>query len=133
MTKYTPKQYAEALHLAIHESNPKNQEKILDNFVVVLKSNGDLGLIDDIEDEFLNLYRAQKGIKQAEITTAKPLGRDEEAKLIKDLNEYVGGRVELKKKVDEGLIGGIVVKIGDEVLDGSVKNTLQELKNRLIE
>ncbi|OGH68660.1 MAG: ATP synthase F1 subunit delta [Candidatus Magasanikbacteria bacterium RIFCSPHIGHO2_01_FULL_47_8] len=133
MINYTPKQYAQALHLAISESNPKDQERILDNFVQVLKSNGHLGLLDEIEKEFLRHDREQRGVKQAEITTAKPLSRDEEAKLIHNLNEYVGGKVELKKKVDEGLIGGIMVKIGDELIDGSVKKSLQELKNKLKE
>ena len=133
MPSYTAKQYAAALHQAITESSPKDQDKILDNFVTMLKANGDLGMLDEIETEFWKEDRQGRGVKLAEITTAKPLDREQEAKIINDLNKHVGGQVELKKKVDEGLIGGIVVKIGDEMIDGSVKKVLQELKGKLTE
>ena len=130
--KYTSSQYAIALHRAIFESRPADQEKILDNFVSVLKQNADLSLLDQIEQEFHKYERESKGIQLAEVTTAKPLTPEQEKQLIADLNEHVAGQVELKKKVDEGLLGGIVVRIGDELMDGSVKRNLQELKNELI-
>jgi F-type H+-transporting ATPase subunit delta len=130
--KYTTSQYAMALHQAIAETKPIDQEKVLDNFVSVLKKNGDLAKIDEIEREFFKYEREAKGIKLAEVTTAKRLSGSDEEKLIKDLNEYVSGQVELKTKVDEGLVGGIVIRLGDEMIDGSVRKSLRELKNELI-
>ncbi len=130
--KYTSKQYAQALHRAVSESAPAAQDKILDNFVAVLKENGDFSRVDEIQEEFLNYEREARGIKLAEVTTAHTLSGGEEKKIVEDLNKYVRGQVELKKKVDEGLVGGVVIRIGDELIDGSVKKTLRDLKNELI-
>lgn len=129
--RYSPKQYAQALHQAIFESRPADQEKILDNFVTLLKQNQDLGMLDQIEAAFFAFERELKGVKLAEVTTARNLGREEESKLIRELNEYVGGQVELKKKIDEGVVGGVLIRIGDELIDGSVRRNLKDLKEQL--
>lgn len=130
--KFTSRQYASALHQAIFETRPPDQEKILDNFVRLLKEHGDLNKLDEIEKEFYSYDREARGIREANVTSAKPLSLTDEEKLIKDLNAHVGGQVELKKNVDEGLVGGIVVRVGDELIDGSVKNSLEELRRKLI-
>lgn len=129
---FTPKQYAAALHQAVFESKPSDQEKILENFAMILKENGDLGFFPEIESEFYKYEREAKGIRLAEVTAARELSKTEEQRVIEELNEYVGGKVELKKQIDEGLLGGIVVRLDDELIDGSVKKKLQDLKNTLI-
>lgn len=126
--KFTPKQYAQALHEAVSETAPAHQDQILDNFAQILKHNGDLSKIDEIEKEFLSLL----GIKQAQVTSSRAFSQEEEKRIISQLNEYAGGKVELKKKVDEGLVGGMVIKIDDELLDGSVKRSLTDLKHKLL-
>ncbi len=130
--RYSAKQYAIALYQAIFETDAKDQEKILTNFVSVLKQNGDLGCVNEIEQEFYGYEREAKGIKIAQVVSARELTLDEERNIIKKLNEFVGSKVELKKKVDEGLVGGVVIKIGDERIDGSVKGTLEHLKSKLV-
>lgn len=130
--KLSARQYAQALYQAISEVGESDHDKVLDNFVSVLRSNRDLGMFDEVELEFRNFDREARGIKIAEVTTARELSSDEEKKLIDDLNKRVLGQVELKKKVDKGLIGGIMVKIDDELIDGSVKKQLKELKSKLI-
>jgi len=129
--RYAPRQYAAALRQAILESSPAAQEKVLDNFAAVLKENGDLTKIDEIETEFLNYEKEAKGIKIADVSTARELSGEQEQQIIKELNEYVGGQVELRKKIDEGLIGGVVIRMGDELIDGSVKKNLKDLKESL--
>lgn len=104
----------------------------MDNFVAVLKENGDIGNLDAIESEFSAYEKEARGIVTAQVTTAKSLGAEQEKKIVAELNEYISGQVELKKKVDEGLIGGVVVKIGDELLDASLRRNLQDLKKKLI-
>lgn len=131
--KYSPKQYAYALYLAVSESHPKDQERILDNFVALLRENGDFSKIDEIEKEYLEYDRQTRGVKLAELSTARQISQAEESEIIQELNAYVGGQVELKKKVDEGLLGGVVVKIGDERIDGSIAGNLKDLKNKLME
>ena len=130
--KYTAKQYAEALYLAVSESKPRDSDRILDNFAFMLKEQGALGILNEIEKQFYNHEREGRGVRAAEVTTSRELTSDQERHIIKELNAYLGGRVELKKKVDEGLIGGIVVKVGEEIIDGSVKGNLKDLKEKLI-
>lgn len=129
--KYSSKQYAFALHQALSESRPQDQEKILDNFVKILKENGDLGRFEEIESQFLEISRIASGVKLAEIASARELTKPEEAKIVQELNEYIGGKVEIKKKVDQSLIGGVVIRVGDERIDGSVKGNLMDLKTKL--
>ena len=129
---YSPKQYALALYQAISESAPADEGKILDNFTLVLKENRDLGKLDEIEREFIGASKAERGIQTAHVATAQKLSQSEEAKIISELNFYIGHKVELKTKVDAGLLGGVVIKIGDELIDGSVKKSLQDLKEKLI-
>lgn len=126
--RLTAKQYAQALHEAISESTPADQEKILDNFAQILHDNADLSKINQIEKDFLSL----QGIKQVQVSSARAFSEAEEKRIISELNEYVGVKVELKKKVDEGLLGGLVIKVDDELIDGSIAGSLKDLKNKLI-
>ena len=130
--KFTAKQYAQALFDSITSTNPKDQENVLDNFVEVLAQNNDLKLFDQISEEFHKLELKEKGKIQAEVTTATPLTPSSEKNLIHELNELVKSQVELKKRVDENIVGGVVIQIEDTVIDASVKKSLEDLKNNLI-
>lgn len=131
--KYSPTQYAQALSDTIRNSRPEDTEKILDNFAALLRQNADLAKFSEIAAAFEQYEKEMTGVKFAEVSSARKLSASEEKKLIKRLNDYIGVRVELKQKVDEGLIGGVVVRLGDELIDGSIKKNLQELKSKLAE
>jgi len=131
--KFSPKQYALALFESLAETDPKDSSTVLDNFVKVLAENNDLRLFDEISEEFHKLELAKKGIKQAEVTSAHPLTHENEKEILHELNKLVKGDYELKKKVDEQLIGGVVIKMDDKMIDASVKNNLEQLKNNLIQ
>lgn len=131
--KYTAEQYAAALHQAIGESRAEDQEKVLNNFVQILRERQDLPLVDEIEKVYLLLDKKAQGVANGEIFTAKPLSEPAQAELVKKLNRYIAGKAELKAKVDEGLIGGFVVRVGDTLIDGSVKKGLSELKKEMAE
>jgi len=75
----------------------------------------------------------KKDIRQVEVTTAHPISRENEQQIINTLNKIVKGSLELKKKVDEQLIGGVVIRVDDQLLDASVKNNLEQLKKELIQ
>ena len=128
---YTPKQYAAALFQSLQDTKPAGHDQILDNFVAILRQNGDLGKLPEIETVFYDFERDSEGIKLASVTAARELSKTEQEKIVHALNLYAGSKVELKEKVDERLIGGIVVKIGDEMIDGSVERSFMDLKNNL--
>lgn len=128
--RYTAKQYAAALHEALSET--RDEEKVLDNFAAVLMQNGDNGLMDQIESEYGGIARLKAGITEATVRSAKPLDRDTGQLIVDKLNEHIKGEVELKKRVDEGLLGGAVIRVGDEMIDASVKKSLSDLQKELV-
>jgi F-type H+-transporting ATPase subunit delta len=131
--KYSPKQYAQALMEALENSSPKDESLVLDNFVKVLVENSHLRMFEEISEEFHKLELRKKGLKQVEVTTARPITQENQHGIIQELNKIVKGNIELKKKVDENLIGGVIIKVDDQMLDASVKNDLEQLKKELIQ
>lgn len=132
MKKDTAKQYAQALMESLESSSPADEDKILDNFVKVLAENNDLRLYPEIADEFHRFELSRKGIKQVELMSAHHVSKENEERILEELNKLAKGKVEVKKQLDEGLIGGVVIKLDDKLLDVSVKNELEQLKNELI-
>ncbi len=127
--KLTTQNYAQALYDAISETSPKDQDKVLDNFVKILAENGDLAKYEEIEAEFKNIEREAKGIKQVDVTFAHDL--ESNSKIMDQLNKVVEGKVEFKTTVDESIIGGVVVRVDDTLIDGSVKTQLENLNKSL--
>ena len=78
-----------------------------------------------------DLLRAERGIAVAEATTAEPLSPGAEAMVRDKLQSLVGKQVELRVSVDPGIIGGLVARVGDRVIDGSVVGQLRKLRARL--
>lgn len=121
-------EYAKALYEAIIEVTPESQDKVLDNFTKVLAQNGDLGLMDEIEKEFTKLQRQAQGIKQVQVTTAH---ESESKGLLKDLHEIVGSKIDVEHKVDPEILGGIVIRVDDTLIDASIKNNLNNLRKHI--
>lgn len=129
--KFSAKNYAHALLESLEGTGPKDENQILDNFVLILAENNDIRMFEEIASEFHKLDLAKKGIKQVELTTAHPINKHNEQEIVDQLNELVKSKVEVKKNIDERLIGGVVIRLEDQVLDASVKNSLEQLKNNL--
>lgn len=120
--------YAKALFGAISETSPKDHDKVLDNFVKILAQQGDQNLLPEIEGHYHRLEMENKGIKEVKVITANKVDQKE---LVSQLNKLLGKNIEVKHKVDEGIIGGVVIRAGDTLIDASVKNSLQTLKKNL--
>ena len=129
MPEITPKQYAQALFEAVKETRPKDHDIVLDNFVKILADNGHLSMCDKIMEECRCLEMEVKGITQAEITLSRDMKID--SAIIAELEHIVKSKLELKIKVDEGIVGGMIVRIGDTLIDASVKTQLQNFRKTL--
>jgi F-type H+-transporting ATPase subunit delta len=127
--KFTSKQYAQALHDSLSETSPKDHDMVLDNFVKILAQNGDLGKYDEISSELKRFELEKKGIKEAEVTVAKEMEFNHQ--LVDELNKIAGNKIEITKKVDESLIGGVVVRIDDTLIDASIRTQLSNLNSQL--
>ncbi len=77
-----------------------------------------------LRDEHLN-------IAEATVRAALPLSKDEEAKLVRSLEQMTGKRIRIRIEQDESLIGGAVIRVGDTVYDGSVRHQLETLRERM--
>jgi F-type H+-transporting ATPase subunit delta len=80
---------------------------------------------------FGELLRSERGIVLAEVRTALPLEDAQRRSVEGRLGELTGEQVEMNEVVDESLIGGIAVRIGDRLYDASVRNRLERLRARL--
>ena len=118
-------QYAQALYGAIQETDPKDQDVVLDNFAKVLAERGDLSKFPEIEEEYLKISKYGDGIRDITVTTAREMPISES--VIKELNLVAGDRIKIKQEVDSSLIGGIVIRADDTLLDASVKKDLRDL------
>ena len=127
----TAEQYAETLFSVLQETKPKDQDHILDSFVRVLSENNDIHLYDAIEAAYRKLANVKDGITDVEITTAHSAKINSE--LLDGLNEIIGNKPHITYKTDESLIGGVVIRSGDTLIDGSVKHALEQLKKNIIQ
>ena len=127
--KITPKQYAISLYETTKNVDKFKAEKRVKNFVDILKKNNDLSLADKIKDEYNKYHRNQRGISKIEIASSNKLNSEMLNKIIQKFKN----QIEVEEKIDESLIGGIVIKIDNNVLiDGSVKRKLEDLKKELV-
>lgn len=85
-------------------------------------------LLYPIAQEFHKLYDEQKGIQKVQISTPVALTDAQKAQFSQIVSESMNKTVELTEKIDESLIGGYVLKVGDTQIDTSVKHKLSELK-----
>lgn len=106
----------------------------LSKLVAVLAAKGKLALVSEIADKYQRLldnYRGIEGAEIAEVITAVPLDADYQLKLAQRVTEIVGKSVILKPQVDPSIIGGIVIRVGDKLIDGSIRNKLAALRKEL--
>ena len=89
-------------------------------------------LIPQIREMFDAQLRAERGIVVAEVTTEDRLTDAERDVVGEKLVTMTGKKVELVLKIDPEIIGGIIIRIGDQVIDGSVRNKLEKMRSRLM-
>jgi len=97
------------------------------NFVKVLAENDRLPLLPEISEQFETLKASAEGTLEATITSAQELTQAQIDDLVAGLKAKFNRAVNVQVAVDAGLIGGAVIAIGDQVMDGSVKGRLQRM------
>lgn len=90
------------------------------------------GILDEIAVAFIDQYNILKGIVVASVTTPYTLEDKQRKEIIKIVEEITGLKVELIEIIDESLIGGFVLKIGDKQIDESVKSKLAKIQRALV-
>ena len=85
-----------------------------------------------VRDEFERLYDNYRGQAHAEITTAAPLDDDLREQVKADLQRVTGKRIILHEKVDPTILGGAIARVGDTLIDGSVRRKLSLLRQQIL-
>ncbi len=106
-------------------------EALFVEFLLLLVRKHRIRFLPEILEEVERLFRDDKGILQVTVTSAVILTAVEEERIREALERKTGKTIELIAKVDPSLIAGLIVKIGDDVVDGSVKHQLASLKDEL--
>ena len=101
------------------------------NLAKVLVAKGRTPEAREISDAFNRFADEHEGIAQAEVTTAVPLGSEQVAAIEQRLGEALGKRITATAAVDSDIIGGIVLRIDDHLIDGSVRDRLRRLRTEL--
>ena len=101
------------------------------NLGLLLLENGRVADAGGVLEEYDRLVDAAEGRVRATATTAVELSDEERRGLERELGERFGGRVRLETEVDPDILGGLVVRVGDHLVDASVRTRLQQLRRRL--
>ncbi len=101
------------------------------NLIQLLVQRGRIEQLTRVAAEFRRLDDERQGIVHATATSAAPLSDTEVRALTARLEQMTGGRIALQTDVDESLLGGLVVRVGDRLIDGSVRGRLERLRNQL--
>lgn len=104
---------------------------ILRNTLDVLIDQNRAQLIQEVTEEFLNLVQEEKNRILAEVVTAVPLTPEVTEKIRAKLSKMTGKNISIKNVVDEEVMGGMVIKMEDKILDISIKKRLSNLKSQM--
>jgi F-type H+-transporting ATPase subunit delta len=97
------------------------------NFIHILADNRRLSLLPEIGAQFNALKAEQEKAVEVAITSARELSDDQQARLVSALSERLKREVSVEVSIDPALLGGLVVRAGDTVIDGSLRGRLSKL------
>lgn len=101
------------------------------NLIQLLAKNARLFALDGVASAFLDRAAKARGEVSAEAISAHPLTDEQRTSLRAQIEQSVGKAVNLETRVDESLLGGLIVKVGSRMLDSSLKTKLARLETRL--
>ena len=106
--------------------------RMIRNFLFVIVDNQRTHLLPEIAVSFEEVLRQRQGIAEAEVLSAVPLNDKQKTALLRNLESVTGKKIQAHYSLDPALLGGAVVRIGDTIYDGSVRNQLNRLRERLV-
>lgn len=101
------------------------------NFICMIIDKRRESYLELIYNEYVEMADESRGIKKAELTAASEIPDEELVALTERLSAASGKTVQLKLKVDPSLLGGLKIRMGDQIIDGTVAKKLEMLKREL--
>jgi F-type H+-transporting ATPase subunit delta len=106
--------------------------KAIRNFMAVLIDHRRISMLDGIVRQFGVELDAQLGFVEAEISSARQLSEEEKRELESQVERLTGKKVRAHYASDPGLLGGVMVRVGSTIYDGSIRGQLEKMKQELI-
>ncbi|MDA9885790.1 ATP synthase F1 subunit delta [bacterium] len=98
------------------------------NLINTLITNKRIALLGDVANKYNHLYDALRDTQVAKVTTATPLTKDLEKKVLAKVKELTGKEAEVENIIDESILGGFILRVGDIQYNASISNKLAKLK-----
>jgi len=105
--------------------------KIVRNFLFVVIDHQRMHELPEILTTFQDVLRERQGIAEAEVFSAVALNDAQKTEMTRTLERVTGKKIEAKFSLDRNLLGGALVRVGDTIYDGSLRNRLNGLRERL--
>lgn len=105
--------------------------KTAGNFIHVLVERNRMGHFNQMLQAFRQAIRDRLGIVEVGVTTSTEIGQVLREQLSRAMEQVSGKRVQLRFRIDPRILGGVVTRVGDTIYDGSVRQQLQQMKERL--
>ncbi|WP_298340658.1 ATP synthase F1 subunit delta [uncultured Algibacter sp.] len=106
----------------------KTSNKLTINLVDTLVDNNRINILGYVASKYNDLFEASKGVQIATVTTAVALSADLKKQVLAKAKELTGKKVEVENIIDESILGGFILRIGDVQYNASVANQLNKLK-----
>ncbi len=120
---FSTEEKKDGLHKAVTDADPA-----IVNFLETLLERHRMPVVFRIRDEFGRLWDAENRLLPVEVTSAVDLDEATVKSIGERIGEQTGQRVELTSKVDPSILGGIVLRVGNSILDASIKHRLDQLR-----
>jgi F-type H+-transporting ATPase subunit delta len=128
----SPRVPLEAREAALEQALGSRLSKPAFNLVRLLARRQKLELLGPIAVEYQRLLNQRRGVVTAVITSARPLSADEDRAIRDRVASMTGATVDVTTALDPALIGGLTVRIGDRLIDASVRGRLERLREQLL-
>ncbi|HAT22729.1 MAG: ATP synthase F1 subunit delta [Dehalococcoidia bacterium] len=116
----------------LKEAFSKSISDLALNLVSLLATRNYVASLSSIADAFQELVDSEKGVERAEIVSAVKLTDGQEKGVVDKLTQMVGKELSVTTFVDESILGGYLARVGDRLLDGSVKTQLEDMRRELL-
>ena len=115
-----------AIEAVLAEAHP-----LVRNLVALLVNRGGVDAMREVQEGYSELLDERLGRQRVEVTTAVPLEYAELERIANFVAQLVGREVVLSTRIDESILGGLIIQIGDRLLDGSTSSALERMRQNV--
>jgi F-type H+-transporting ATPase subunit delta len=124
--QFSTEEKKEGLHKAV-----EGADEVLVNFLELLLEKHRMPAIFRIRRQFEELWRQENKLLPVHVTSAVELDEETVRKIGEEIGEQTGRKVDLTSRVDPDILGGIVLRVGNSILDASIRNRLEQLRKQV--